>query len=69
MRRLKGCRSMPEPQLLMVQVTDIHGHVESEPLVVRVEGGFVHLELDDGRSMLVDLAELRGVVGQEREAA
>jgi hypothetical protein len=53
---------MPDPTLLMAQVTDPFGQVESEPLVVRLEGGFVHLELEDGRSLLVDAGEIREAV-------
>lgn len=56
------------PELLMCQVTDLYGHVESEPLVVRLEGGFAHLELDDGRSLMVDAGELRAALEPRQEA-
>lgn len=60
---------MPEPQLLMVQVTDQYGHVESEPLVVRRDGPVAFLELEDGRSILVpDPDELMAALAPDREA-
>lgn len=55
-----------ETHQLMVQVTDIYGNVESEPLYVTVQGSMVHLECgelrlvgfaDELRAALVDVEE------------
>jgi hypothetical protein len=57
---------MPDPQLLMCQVTDQYGHVESEPLVVRLEAGWAFLEFE-GQSWMVDADELRAALVPRRE--
>ena len=57
---------MSEPELLMVQVTDAYGHVESEPFVVRLQAGWAHLEFE-GKSLMVDAEELRAALEPRRE--
>lgn len=57
---------MSEPELLMCQVTDQFGRVESEPLVVRLEAGWAHLEFE-GKDLMVDASELRTALEPRRE--
>ena len=59
---------MPDPQLLMAQVTDPFGHVESEPVVVRLDGEVARLDLEDGRSLVLFAGELRAALEPSREA-
>jgi hypothetical protein len=62
---------MPEPtHQLMVEVTDVFGNVESEPLYVTVQGPMVRLECSDLR-MVGFTEELRAVLqaGEQERAA
>lgn len=63
---LSGVRGLM-PELLMASVTDPYGHVEAEPLVVRLEAGYAHLELDDGTDLMVNAEELRAALEPSRE--
>lgn len=63
---------MTPPTLLMAQVTDPFGGVESEPVVVaHPMPGFVCFELDDGTRWLFEVSELRRAVAgdAQQEAA
>lgn len=56
-----------ERRLVMCEVTDPFGSVESEPLVVSVdEAGWCRLELQDGTVMRCEWSEL---AGEDRRAA
>lgn len=57
-----------ETHQLMVEVTDIYGRVESEPLYVTVQGPMVRLECGDLR-MVGFTDELRGALADVEERA
>ena len=61
---------MPEPHLVMVEITTPWGHVESEPVVWSVdEAGTLRLEFDDGRVLRAPAGEFGiGSGAQERAA-
>lgn len=52
---------MPEPQIVLVQVTDTFGAVEAEPLVITVQGETVSLECN-GLSMVGFVDEFRAAL-------
>lgn len=54
------------PVLLDARVTDVFGAGKNQPLVVRLEGGFAHLEME-GCSWMVDAEELREALEPKRE--
>lgn len=59
-----------ERHLVMAEVTDPFGHVESEPLVVSVdEQGWARLELEDGTVWRCLFSELVAAGEQKRRAA
>lgn len=55
------------PEVLMVEVTDLSGNVESESLIVHVQGEMVSLECD-GLRMVGFADELRQALEPRREA-